>query len=155
MALIDTLKSLLGLDRSDRGPNRGTTGHGRSSSPDSPAQGAPDPSTERSIKTGPASEAGATEATQRAPERDSDDRQETRSATQSRDSDAASGDGAGSEPVTEIKGIGSAYGERLAAAGVTTIAELAEAEADALAAETGISRTRIEDWIDQASARSS
>lgn len=58
-----------------------------------------------------------------------------------------------SEPVTEIKGIGSAYGDRLADAGVDSTLALAESDAEELAEETDISASRIQDWIDRANDR--
>jgi len=57
------------------------------------------------------------------------------------------------EPLDDIKGIGSAYAERLNDAGVADIAELARADAEQLAAETGVSEKRIATWIDRAKAR--
>ncbi|OLZ40343.1 class III poly(R)-hydroxyalkanoic acid synthase subunit PhaC [Natrinema saccharevitans] len=60
-----------------------------------------------------------------------------------------------SEPddLTDLRGVGEAYAEALAGAGVETVAELADADAADLAAETGISPNRIEDWIEQARER--
>jgi len=57
------------------------------------------------------------------------------------------------EPVVEIKGIGPAYADRLAGAGVDTIGELAVADAAELAEQTDISETRIQGWIDRAEVR--
>jgi len=57
------------------------------------------------------------------------------------------------EPLDDIKGIGSAYAERLNDAGVADVAELARADAEQLAAETGVSEKRIATWIDRAKAR--
>ena len=53
-------------------------------------------------------------------------------------------------PVEEIKGIGPAYGERLADAGVHTVSDLAAADAADLAAATGIEEGRIGGWIERA-----
>jgi len=57
------------------------------------------------------------------------------------------------EPVTEIKGIGPAYADRLAGAGVETVAELAVSDAAELADQTDISEKRIQGWIDRAKVR--
>jgi len=57
------------------------------------------------------------------------------------------------EPLDEIKGIGSAYAERLNDAGVADVAELARADPEQLAAETGVSEKRVATWIDRAQAR--
>lgn len=57
------------------------------------------------------------------------------------------------EPVDAIKGIGSAYAERLADAGVETVAELAEADPVELAAATDLGSGRVGKWVDRARAR--
>lgn len=53
-------------------------------------------------------------------------------------------------PVTEIKGIGDAYGERLNGAGVEFVEQLAEADPASLAKQTEIAEGRLEGWIDKA-----
>ena len=60
------------------------------------------------------------------------------------------GDG---EPLENVKGIGAAYAERLNDAGVANVAELAKADAELLAEETGLSEKRISRWIDRAQSR--
>jgi predicted flap endonuclease-1-like 5' DNA nuclease len=55
-------------------------------------------------------------------------------------------------PVTEIKGIGDAYADRLEAAGVDCVEELADADAASLAGETDIAEGRLEGWIEKARA---
>lgn len=57
---------------------------------------------------------------------------------------------AGDVSPTELKGIGDAYADRLASAGVDTVTALAAADPAELAAETGISEKRIGRWIDRA-----
>lgn len=52
--------------------------------------------------------------------------------------------------VQEVKGIGPAYGERLVDAGVVTVADLADADPEELAEQTGVSKSRIREWIDRA-----
>jgi len=54
------------------------------------------------------------------------------------------------DPVDSIKGIGPAYAERLADAGVDSIADLAAADAADLAAAIDLSETRVGRWIDRA-----
>ncbi|MEY7848605.1 helix-hairpin-helix domain-containing protein [Natrarchaeobius sp. A-rgal3] len=58
-----------------------------------------------------------------------------------------------SEPVDSIKGIGPAYADRLADAGVETVANLADADAGELAEQTDISEKRLQGWIDRAEVR--
>ena len=70
-------------------------------------------------------------------------------------------DGAGTEPVvesegstdpvTELNGIGPAYGDRLAGAGIETVGELAVADAAELAEEIELGESRVTGWIEQAS----
>lgn len=56
----------------------------------------------------------------------------------------------GHEHVESISGIGPAYAKRLGDAGIESVAELADADADALADETGVSAKRIRRWIERA-----
>ena len=57
------------------------------------------------------------------------------------------------EPLEDVKGIGPAYAERLRDAGVADMTELATADAEQLAEETGLSDKRISTWIERAQAR--
>ncbi|PCR91587.1 helix-hairpin-helix domain-containing protein [Natrinema ejinorense] len=57
------------------------------------------------------------------------------------------------DPVDSIKGIGPAYADRLADAGVDTVGELAAADAAELADQTDLSEKRIQGWIDRAELR--
>lgn len=59
----------------------------------------------------------------------------------------------GDQPVDTIKGIGPAYAERLADAGVETVGDLATADSEDVASETGIAPTRVQGWIDSANSR--
>lgn len=63
---------------------------------------------------------------------------------------AASTTDAADDPVDTISGIGPAYAERLAEAGVETVGDLAGADAASLADETGLGEGRVTDWIEQA-----
>ncbi|MCU4752902.1 class III poly(R)-hydroxyalkanoic acid synthase subunit PhaC [Halobacteria archaeon AArc-curdl1] len=74
------------------------------------------------------------------------------------DDDSAGEDGSAGaasvgDDLTELTGIGEAYAEDLAHAGIESFDELAEADVADLAAETGIAPSRLEDWIDQAQDR--
>jgi predicted flap endonuclease-1-like 5' DNA nuclease len=55
-----------------------------------------------------------------------------------------------SPSVDTLKGIGPAYAERLRSAGVETVAQLADADADDLGAEIDVSPKRVGRWIDRA-----
>lgn len=57
------------------------------------------------------------------------------------------------EPTDVIKGIGSTYADRLSEAGVATVADLATSDPEMLAEETGISESRIENWVGRAKHR--
>ncbi|WP_255167745.1 class III poly(R)-hydroxyalkanoic acid synthase subunit PhaC [Natrononativus amylolyticus] len=63
------------------------------------------------------------------------------------------GDETGADDLTAITGIGDAYAADLREAGVETFEDLATADAADLAAETGLSPSRLEDWIERASDR--
>ena len=54
--------------------------------------------------------------------------------------------------LTRIKGIGPAYGERLAAAGIATSEVLASSEPSRVAEVAGVSEARAREWIAQAKA---
>jgi polyhydroxyalkanoate synthase len=56
------------------------------------------------------------------------------------------------ESLESISGIGPAYAERLQGAGITGPAALAEADVDRLAAETEIPRSRLNAWVEAATA---
>jgi len=53
--------------------------------------------------------------------------------------------------VEEVRGIGPAYADRLAAADVETVAELAAADPEQVAETTDLSPKRLRTWIDRAS----
>jgi len=52
--------------------------------------------------------------------------------------------------LTAIKGIGPAYSERLAAAGISSVDELSAADAETLADQIDVSPKIVSDWIDRA-----
>ena len=54
------------------------------------------------------------------------------------------------DPVEHITGIGPAYGDRLAAMGIETVDELADADPVAVAEETSVGEKRATTWIDRA-----
>jgi predicted flap endonuclease-1-like 5' DNA nuclease len=139
MGLLDTLRSLFGLDSGDDGPRETTVS----------VEHEPRTGTETAVKGEDVAPDDA--ATPDAPADESDD-----SADDSADDDATDDDAthAGTdEPVDVIKGIGPAYADRLSAAGVDTVADLLAADPADLAAETDLSETRIDTWVERAEER--
>lgn len=144
MSLLDTLKSLLGLESSGRPRHRRedvevTVEH-------EPDATEPSARSEHEVK-GTDEATGTTDgpATPTSPSADESAAAE----------DAGSGDdaAAGSTASTEeIKGIGPAYSSSLADAGVETVGDLAEANAAALAERTDLSESRLTEWIERAKA---
>ena len=55
--------------------------------------------------------------------------------------------------VDTIDGIGPVFAKRLTAAGIGTVARLADASPDAVAEAAGVSAARARAWIDQASGQ--
>ena len=53
----------------------------------------------------------------------------------------------------DVKGIGPSYADKLRDAGIETIADLAEADAETVAAESDLSEGRLEEWIERARNR--
>lgn len=60
---------------------------------------------------------------------------------------------ASEEPVTVINGIGSARSESLATAGIETVADLAAADPETVAAQTDLSASRVRTWVERARER--
>ena len=54
------------------------------------------------------------------------------------------------DDLTMVNGIGPVYAARLDAAGIATFRDLAEADADSLAANAGLPRDKVADWIGKA-----
>ena len=88
------------------------------------------------------------------PETVADDTEETADDTEETADDATdtTNDTAEPEdvPVAEIRGIGPAYSDRLADAGVETVAELAATDAETVASATELSEKRVSTWIQRA-----
>jgi predicted flap endonuclease-1-like 5' DNA nuclease len=53
-------------------------------------------------------------------------------------------------PVEAVDGIGPVFAQRLTAAGIETVADLAKASPDSVAEAAGVSAARARSWIDRA-----
>lgn len=54
------------------------------------------------------------------------------------------------DDLSQVKGIGPVFRARLGEAGVSTFADLARADAEALATRIDVAASRVDDWVDQA-----
>ena len=159
MSILQKLKSLLGLgdDSSKRHHDRdvGVTVERESGRPDEPADVEADATDEGAAAGSSAS--SSTDAMVESTE-SPEEAAEPAEATGPTPADATptaekAGQSVDPVPVEDIKGIGPAYSDRLAAAGVETVSDLAAADAADLAQETDISEKRLQGWIDRAQVR--
>lgn len=152
MGLLDTLKSALGFDSSrDKEPDAsseravkepaaadtsasGSTGSITEEPPETPGDDEVAEAAEPAEAAGPESQVEEPEPAA------ADEEVETVEPDESEEG----------EPVDSISGIGPAYAARLSEAGIDSVADLAAADADALADETGVSAKRLGRWIDRA-----
>ncbi|WP_262176069.1 helix-hairpin-helix domain-containing protein [Haloarcula laminariae] len=81
-----------------------------------------------------------------------DDDTDTDTAADDSDADAPADTAGSTDPVTELNGIGPAYGDRLAGAGIDTVGELADADAADLADRIELGESRVAGWIEQANS---
>jgi predicted flap endonuclease-1-like 5' DNA nuclease len=197
MSIIDTLKSILGLNRDQRGregsdeptvrvehdPDASTEsavkGVEGDDGGDTPASATDDTAaegvaaeTEAAASTGSLLDEGAADDPGRAAEQAEAAGPETRTVeVESTDADSESEDHVdadsesedhvdadsesedASEDVRTIKGVGPAYGERLAEVGIETVADLAAADPESLAREADLPESRVEDWVGRAERR--
>lgn len=146
MGLLDKIKSFLGQDDAGQpAPGPETAG----------AEGGTNVTVERE-PTG--SEAGAdiqteTEATVKGVDTEAESALETDEpgdGSSEDDSDAEAERTGESDPVDSIRGIGSAYADRLAGAGVETVTDLLAADLEHVAEEADISQSRLETWRERA-----
>jgi len=158
MTLIDKIKAFLGLDdsRSDsrdrdvdvtverEGPDAGD-GTGEQAAGTEESSGTEAASSSTDVDTADDASSAETDTT--------DD-------TDSAEADATDDGGSAgeeqrvpSEAVDVIKGIGPTYADRLSNAGVETVADLADADADEISQRADVPRGRLEDWIQRARTR--
>lgn len=133
MSLLDTVKSLLGLEDTGEPRRQGdvsVTVEHEPTSDTAPATAAEDAVKGTDATSTAAPDDGAVQAT----------------ATD----DSPTDDG---EPLDVIKGVGSTYADRLEDAGIETVDQLADADPEALAEKTGISEKRLTRWIERAKHR--
>lgn len=170
MGLLDRLKSVLGLDaRGEEPTHRGNVDVTIERTP----EGDPSPETEAEAavngveaeavggaESGETAEADAGVVAEPVAEPESaepeveepEDAEEPAEAEESTEPDEPeSAEPDERIPLEEIKGVGPAYAERLRDAGVDHAGALADADAEELAEETGLSAKRIGRWIDRAS----
>lgn len=171
MTLLDRLKSLLGMSRSkDPASEVDVTVEREREEPESGERPVAEPtdaagSTESIVNEDAAAEDPETAAE---PAEAASSGDEIVDADPDADDDEAvdaesdeDGDESGSDDpsahetvdVEEIKGIGPAYADELAAAGVESVDDLAAADAGELADVTGLGESRVERWIDRANDR--
>ncbi|MFB6107539.1 MAG: helix-hairpin-helix domain-containing protein [Haloplanus sp.] len=98
--------------------------------------------------TGESSETSVEETVDETSVEETDEAGETVDETTADEADATAE--ASTESVETVKGIGPAYAERLAAVGVETVWDLADADAADLAAEIDLSEKRVGRWIERA-----
>ncbi|ACV49036.1 MULTISPECIES: helix-hairpin-helix domain-containing protein [Halomicrobium] len=156
MGLLQKLKSALGLDASGSPSAGGNTPQ----DVDVTVEREPSTESEDAVKGTETDTSGATydadtatesESASEQADADTDDESETTVAAATPEpTDEPSVDN--DAPVTEIKGVGPAYAERLENAGISTVSELAAADADELGEVTDLSPNRISGWIEQANA---
>ena len=148
MGIISKLKSVLGVadDGQERAPDRGRT---------VTPEAEPETTSERAVKgvdepTGAEPTSGGVDESE--PEAANDvEAAGTEPEEVATDPDEpAAGRG---EPVESIKGIGGAYAQRLADAGVDDVADLARADPEEIAAATDLGTGRVGKWIERARAR--
>jgi len=159
MTLLDTLKSLLGLESTDGRPEGAsdvgvTVEREPGEQPGAPgAAGGEAESGEPEPVSSPAAGSGAAEV-EPEPTEDAEPEPTETEAEQSEEPEPADEAAAGTdEPTDVLEGIGPAYAERLADAGIDTVADLAGADVAELAETTEISESRLERWIDRARDR--
>ena len=168
MGLLDRLKSLLGRD--DRQTRRQQGG-----SANVTVEHEPDTASEAAVKgtgdaddhsaDGPAVAAGADTAadagsTAQPGEQETDaeaesaDPPEPETTTEAESADPPEPEASGSdEPVDSINGIGPTYAERLEAAGIGTVGDLAAADTETVAEAAEAAESRVTGWVEQAQDR--
>jgi polyhydroxyalkanoate synthase len=158
MGLLDRLKSLLGRD--DRQTRRQQGGSANVTVEHDPE---PAPETEAAVKgtgdaddhsvDGPAVDTGA-DTTTDAGSTPQPNEQETRADEPAEPAEPDEPEGSDlEESVDSINGIGPTYAERLEAAGIGTVEDLAATDVETVAEAAETAESRVTDWVEQAQNR--
>lgn len=158
MGILQKLKSALGMDSSDRTRRR--------TEPDVTVEREPSTESEHAVKTAveddtaddedPAQSAGEADSSESA-EAEEPEQSAADEATSEDDSAEADADESGtpdtSPPVDQITGIGATYADRLEAAGIATVADLADSDVSTIVEAAQTNESRARDWLEQARDR--
>ncbi len=164
MGLLETLKSLLGLEDDERRDaatddrdvgitveREGERRHAADDPTTAEAETATEPG--GGSATASASSSGGVSASASTADADAEAAPTTPSGTAADAATDADEDRVPSEAVDVVKGIGPTYAGRLSDAGIDTVADLAEADASAIAAAADVPESRVADWIERARDR--
>jgi predicted flap endonuclease-1-like 5' DNA nuclease len=127
------------------------TGTATAESPEPTTAEAPESTTEGSADTGDSAPTMTEESPTTAEKETADEDEATVEDETTEETEAS--DEASGEPVENIKGIGPTYSDRLAAAGIETVPQLADADPTTVADAAQTGTTKAENWIDRAKAR--
>lgn len=158
MGLLDKLRSLLGSDdgqtrRRQGGSANVTVEHEPDTASEAAVKGTgqPEDHTADGADAEAAAEAGSTAGSQEeaaepegTPEGDDESAEQDKGEPGESDSD---------EPVDSINGIGPTYAERLEAADIETVGDLAAADPGTVAEAAEAAESRATDWVEQARTR--
>ena len=157
MGLIDRIKSALGLGTSGSAATADAGGHSGSGEVDVTVEHEPATASEDAVKgTDTASDTTASGSGGDPATTSDDDATASDDTPTDSPGDVADGTDAGTAPevdLQDIKGIGPTYADRLREAGVESVGDLADADADALGEATDIGPNRLANWIERARAR--
>ena len=151
MTLLDKVKSLLGLEPSRPEPSDDRdVGVTVEHEPDEEEAGveadeAEEPETDEQEIEEPDTDE---------PEAKAEEAEETEPESEAEEAEAETDEAEYSEDdLEDVKGIGPSYADRLREAGIETVADLADADAETLAAESDVPEGRLEEWIERAQNR--
>jgi predicted flap endonuclease-1-like 5' DNA nuclease len=151
MGLLETLKTLLGRDDSDREDgHRRRDRAGQQAGTTVTVEHEPAPENEAAVKGADLGEETAAGEPEAEPEPDTAVEPDAAPEADESETPAETEPAGASPPVEEISGIGPTYAGRLEAAGIETVADLADADAETVAEAAETAPSRASDWIEQA-----